>query len=125
MTPAIEQLINSFASNLYVVVRAEMRAEVATVLGDGGVVRLSNGRVPHTPLDVPLVQKKLHKRFAAAPVPLKAPRKKGPVQLCPMPGCKERAAPVFGMVCKKHKDAPKKLIAKYREIRRAKAKKAA
>ena len=55
-------------------------------------------------------------------------RRKGPIQLCPVPGCKERAAPVFGMVCAKHKDLPKSEIKKYREQRRAqkaKAKKAA
>jgi hypothetical protein len=48
------------------------------------------------------------------------PRKKPPIQLCPVPGCKERAAPVFGMVCAKHKDVAKAKIKKYREARRAK-----
>jgi hypothetical protein len=57
-------------------------------------------------------------------------RRKGPIQLCPVPGCSNRAAPVFGMVCAKHKDLPKAEIKKYREARRAqkakaKAKKAA
>src|SRR5262249_14491671 len=32
----------------------------------------------------------------------KKPRKKPPIQLCPVPGCTERAAPIFGMVCAKH-----------------------
>lgn len=49
------------------------------------------------------------------------PRKKGPIQLCPVPKCTNRAAPVYGMVCAEHKSTPKKLIAKYREARRAKA----
>jgi hypothetical protein len=53
-------------------------------------------------------------------------RRKGPIQLCPVPGCSNRAAPVFGMVCSKHKDLPKSEIKKYREQRRAtKAKKKA
>jgi hypothetical protein len=55
-------------------------------------------------------------------------RRKGPIQLCPVPGCSNRAAPVFGMVCSKHKDLPKAEIKKHREARRAqkqKAKKAA
>ncbi|HVV15642.1 MAG TPA: hypothetical protein VHH90_00455 [Polyangia bacterium] len=57
-------------------------------------------------------------------------RRKGPIQLCPVPGCSNRAAPVFGMVCSKHKDLAKSEIKKYREQRRAqkqkeKAKKAA
>ena len=46
-------------------------------------------------------------------------RRKGPIQLCPVPGCMMRAAPVFGMVCAGHKDVPKAKIAKYREARRA------
>ena len=47
-------------------------------------------------------------------------RRKGPIQLCPVPGCTDRAAPVFGMVCSKHKGLPKAQIKKYREQRRAK-----
>jgi hypothetical protein len=47
-------------------------------------------------------------------------RRKAPIQLCPVPGCTNRAAPVFGMVCAKHKDLPKAEIKKYREARRAK-----
>jgi hypothetical protein len=53
------------------------------------------------------------------------PRRKLPRQLCPVPGCKNTAAPVFGMVCGEHKDLPKAQIAKYREARRAKKLKAA
>jgi hypothetical protein len=37
-----------------------------------------------------------------------------------VPGCKNAAAPVFGMVCAKHKDVAKSKIRKYREARRAK-----
>jgi hypothetical protein len=48
------------------------------------------------------------------------PRKKPPRQLCPVPGCKNPAAPVFGMVCAKHKDVAKTKIKKYREARKAK-----
>ena len=51
-------------------------------------------------------------------------RRKAPIQLCPVPGCTNRAAPVFGMVCSKHKDLPKLEIRKYREARRAKRDKA-
>jgi len=52
-------------------------------------------------------------------------RKKMPPQFCPVPGCKNKAAPVFGMVCAKHKDVAKSKIKKYREARKAKALKAA
>jgi hypothetical protein len=44
-----------------------------------------------------------------------APRAK---QLCPVPGCKNAAAPVFGMVCAAHKDVAKSKIKQYREARR-------
>src|SRR5579862_6402342 len=56
---------------------------------------------------------------AATTAPKKA-RKKLPPQFCPVPGCKNKAAPIFGMVCAKHKDVPKAKIQKYREARRAK-----
>lgn len=51
---------------------------------------------------------------------VKKPRKKAPKQFCPVPGCKNPAAPVFGMVCAKHKDVAKAKIKKYREARKAK-----
>jgi hypothetical protein len=63
-------------------------------------------------------------KIASLAVERKA-RRKGPKQLCPVPGCKNPAAPVFGMVCSKHKDLPKTKIKEYREARRAKKLKAA
>jgi hypothetical protein len=48
-----------------------------------------------------------------------AARRSLPRQLCPVPGCNNPAAPVFGMVCAQHKDVPKEMIRKYREARRA------
>jgi hypothetical protein len=47
------------------------------------------------------------------------PRKKPPIQYCPVPGCKNRAAPVFGMVCGDHKNLPKAQIKKFRAQRKA------
>jgi hypothetical protein len=41
-----------------------------------------------------------------------------PKQLCPVPGCKNPAAPIFGMVCSAHKDVPKAKIKEYRQARR-------
>lgn len=52
-------------------------------------------------------------------------RRKGPKQLCPAPGCKTAAAPVFGMLCAKHKGTAKVTVAKWREARRAKQAKVA
>ena len=59
--------------------------------------------------------------FAVARPFARQPRKKRAKQLCPVPGCKNPAAPVFGMVCSKHKDIPKAKIKEYREARRAQA----
>jgi len=55
-----------------------------------------------------------------------APRARAarPKQLCPVPGCTNPAAPVFGMVCAKHKDVPKAKIKKYRAARKLKVEKA-
>ena len=50
-------------------------------------------------------------------------RRTAPLQLCPVPGCKNAAAPIFGMVCAKHKDVSKAKIKKYREARRLAKKK--
>jgi hypothetical protein len=47
------------------------------------------------------------------------PRKKPPIQYCPVPGCKNRAAPVFGMVCSDHRNVSKAQIKKYRAQRKA------
>jgi hypothetical protein len=51
--------------------------------------------------------------------PLFAAVRRRPKQLCPVPGCNNPAAPVFGMVCAKHKDVSKAQIKKYRADRRA------
>jgi hypothetical protein len=53
----------------------------------------------------------------AAPGMIKALVARKP-QLCPVPRCKGVAAPVYNMVCKRHKDVPKAKIAKFREARR-------
>jgi len=52
-------------------------------------------------------------------------RRKRAKVFCPVPGCKNVAAPVFGMVCGEHRDVPKAKIKKYRAARKAKAKAAA
>jgi len=54
-----------------------------------------------------------------APAPLKAAMRHRPRQLCPVPGCKGVPAPVFGMMCAKHKDVRRAKIAEYRAQGRA------
>jgi hypothetical protein len=54
-----------------------------------------------------------------APVAARSAGKKTrPKQFCPVPGCKNVAAPVFGMVCKDHKNVAKSKIKKYRAERK-------
>jgi hypothetical protein len=53
------------------------------------------------------------------------PRKKPPLQLCPVPGCQNAAAPIYGMVCAEHRHVAKTTIRQYREQRRAAKAKAA
>jgi hypothetical protein len=115
-TTSIQSTINSlteaFARQLASVVEQAAAARIQSAILDG----LGGGRGPGRP----------PKGIAALGVAYPAVRKKAPKQLCPVPGCKNAAAPVFGMVCAKHKDVPKAKIKKYREDRRAaKAKKAA
>jgi hypothetical protein len=58
---------------------------------------------------------------AVAPAAAVAGKKTRPKQFCPVPGCKNVAAPVFGMVCKDHKNVAKSKIAKYRAERMGKS----
>ena len=109
---AIQTLVDEFASRLSDVIETQIRERARTAmegaLGGGSVAaRPRGGRPPKAPL---LLGKK--------------PRKKAPLQLCPVPGCKNPAAPVFGMVCAKHKGVAKSKIRKYREARKAKKAKA-
>ena len=108
----IRTLIEDFANKLSSLMEGQAldraRNAVESALGGGARRR---GRPPKA-------------ASAAIAVIGRKKRKKGPKQLCPVPGCKNPAAPVFGMVCSKHKDLPKAQIKKYREARRAKKLKA-
>jgi hypothetical protein len=106
----IKRLISDFTTRIVAVFETEVvdrvRQSVSAVLG-GRISRKGRGRPA-----------------AALQVIGKKPRRKGPKQLCPVPGCKNPAAPVFGMVCAKHKDVAKAKIKKYRAARRTKQLKA-
>ena len=95
MSAAIQQLVAEFETKLVAVVREQVHAEIMAKLG------------------TPVANKGVVIKLVKA-------RKKGPIQLCPAPGCKDRAAPVFGMLCKKHKGTPKATVLKWRETRRKK-----
>jgi hypothetical protein len=114
----IQSIVDDFANQLSALIEAQVleraRATVAAALGGQG--KRGPGRPPKL-AQVAYAQ-------LAAPTVVSAgrrkARKKAPPQLCPVPGCKSRAAPIFGMVCSAHKGVAKAKIKQYREARRAK-----
>jgi hypothetical protein len=111
----IQSIVDDFANQLSALIEAQVleraRATVAAALGAQG--KRGPGRPPKLAKLVGLTAPGLANGRKKA-------RKKAPPQLCPVPGCKNRAAPIFGMVCSDHKDVPKAKIKQYREARRAK-----
>jgi hypothetical protein len=107
----IHSIVQDFVSRLSslieqdAVTRARSAVLSAFGVGAGGGARRGPGRPPGSGVKTSAVRRQ---------------RRKGPIQLCPVPGCSNRAAPVFGMVCSKHKDLSKATVKKYREARRAK-----
>jgi hypothetical protein len=105
----LSRLVTEFSARIVSFVESTTRERIQTVLaGAFPVGKRGPGRPPKNAL-------------LEGPVPLAlgVPRKKAPKQLCPVPGCKNPAAPVFGMVCSDHKNVPKAKIKKYREARKA------
>jgi hypothetical protein len=119
----VEKLFRAFAAHLTDLITAEVdalalaraRQAVFASIGMDAPVAKRRGRPPKVAPDgaAPIT-----------PIATKA-RKKMPPQFCPVPGCKNKAAPIFGMVCSDHKGVKKSLIKKYREARKAEKLKAA
>jgi hypothetical protein len=109
----IKTVIEDFAASLHKLIEGHAleRARKAVMSAFDAGAPKRRGRPPKAASAIVAVSKK--------------PRKKPPRQLCPVPGCKNPAAPIFGMVCAKHKDVAKSKIRKYREARKAKKLKAA
>jgi hypothetical protein len=111
----IRLLVQNFVTSLVAAVEqtTTQRIQAALMSGvNGGVPRRGPGRPRKNPLFP-----------SSALAAISGPVKRRAKQLCPVPGCRNPAAPVFGMVCAKHKDLPKSKIKEYREARRkAKAK---
>src|SRR4051794_24848653 len=113
----IQSIVDDFANQLSALIEAQVlaRARVAVAAALGGA---KGKRGPGRPPKLATLAK-----LSIAGITDGAGRrrrKKAPPQLCPVPGCKNRAAPIFGMVCSTHKDVPKSKIKAYREARRAK-----
>jgi hypothetical protein len=115
----LTDVIADFTSRLSAVIEAEalirVRASVLSAFSGGEAAGTRRLRRPPR-----VVKVFTSPATSVSSASKKRPRKKAPLQLCPVPGCKNPAAPVFGMVCAKHKDLPKTKIKKYREARRAK-----
>jgi hypothetical protein len=107
-TPNITSLVQAFARQIATAVEASAVERIQAALT--GAFGAPQKRGPGRP-----------RKQAAAPALPKAAKKKRPKQLCPVPGCKNPAAPVFGMVCANHKNVAKAKIRKYRAARKAKA----
>ncbi len=96
-SPAVTRLCADLIAELEAVCAARTRELVTEALGRIGPLARPSAKV----------------------LPFARPRRKAPVQLCPSPGCKNRAAPAFGMLCGEHKGAPAATVKAWREQRRA------
>jgi hypothetical protein len=116
LSPRVQSALMELVSAIQAETRNAIARGIMDVGAEAGPVKRGPGRPP----------KLLTAVSSAAPVKkFRAPR---PPQLCPVPGCKNVAAPAFGMVCSKHQKVSKAKIKKYREARRQaklKARKAA
>jgi hypothetical protein len=110
--PNITAQIETFTQQLVATVEAAVAQRIQAALA--GAFGVPQKRGPGRP------PKQAVAHVAHVAVKRTAERKKPPRQLCPVPGCKNVAAPVFGMVCKEHKKVAKSKIKKYREERKAK-----
>ena len=108
--PIITAQVETFTQQLVSTVEAAVAQRIQAALA--GVFGIPQKRGPGRP------PKQAVAHVAHVAVKRTAERKKPPKQLCPVPGCKNVAAPIFGMVCKEHKKVAKSKIKKYREERR-------
>jgi len=104
----ISAFVETFANQLVAAVEASVAGRVQAAIA--GVFDAPQKRGPGRPPVAGVAS------VAAKSAAVKQTR---PKQFCPVPGCKNVAAPVFGMVCKDHKNVAKSKIAKYRKERKA------
>jgi hypothetical protein len=103
----IPAIVNAFVTDLTTAVESVVSARVQQLIMGalGAPAKRGPGRPPKNGLSLPIAM-------------TVTKRRSGRKQLCPVPGCNNPAAPIFGMVCKDHKGVPKATIKKYREARR-------
>jgi hypothetical protein len=110
--PNITVMVETFAFQITAAVEAAMADRIQSTLANAFGAPPKRG--PGRPAKQAVA--------AVAPVAARSAGKKTrPKQLCPVPGCKNVAAPIFGMVCKDHKNVAKSKIKKYRAERNGKA----
>jgi hypothetical protein len=108
--PNLTALIETFTQQLVATVEAAVAQRIQAALA--GAFGVPQKRGPGRP------PKQAVAAVAPVAVEQSAGKKTRPKQLCPVPGCKNVAAPIFGMVCKDHKNVAKSKIKKYRQERR-------
>ena len=94
----ITAIVKTFAIQITAAVEASMadRLQAAIAGVFGAPPKRGPGRPPKQAV------------AGVAPVSARfAAKKTRPKQFCPVPGCKNTAAPIFGMVCKDHKNVAK------------------
>jgi hypothetical protein len=111
--PNITIMVETFAIQITAAVEASMADRVQAALANAFGAPPKRG--PGRPA------KQVVARMAPMAAKPAAGMKTRPKQLCPVPGCKNVAAPVFGMVCKDHRNVAKSKITKYRVERKDKA----
>ena len=118
---SIASLVDEFAESLATLLEETsiQRARAAVLAAFGG----NSGRNGESAVALPARRGRPPASASTTPAangaaPARKRRKKGPIQMCPVPGCKNRAAPIFGMVCSNHKGVAKSKIRKFREARR-------
>jgi hypothetical protein len=108
----IQFLVDNFVKQIVATVEAaavhRVQVAVSAALGTGSALAAPRRR-----------GRPAKASYLAPAAAASVPARRRPKQLCPVPGCTGLAAPVFGMVCSKHKDMSKVLIKKYRAQRRA------
>lgn len=107
METNIRSLVEGFVSQIIAAVEADSVRRVQQVVTDA-----FSG-------DFAAAPRRSGRAAVASAQTSSAPVRHRPKQFCPVPGCTGVAAPVFSMVCAKHKDMPKAKIKEFRAQRRA------
>ena len=119
LSSAVAELIRKFVIELVVTIERDAATKALEI------IQAAMGTQPEQPFAEVVAEEDANDDFPeslledSAPKAVRKLRKKPPKQFCPVPGCKNVAAPIFGMVCKDHKNVAKSKLDKYRAERKA------